>query len=130
MNDAFEFHDSHCLSIETDGAGKAVVVLDAYVHRDPAAWPHEGGYQRVRITMHAKRFSGNIGELPTDIYEGSLIAAELPSDMIPLPSQTQNDFILSLMLSNDARVIEIAGRGVMITPEGPFRFLEVVPFGG
>jgi hypothetical protein len=50
--------------------------------------------------------------------------------MISLPSQSLNEFTLSLVLSDDARVVEFAGTGVAITPDGPFRFLEMVPFGG
>jgi hypothetical protein len=72
MKAAIEFHVSDCIAIEADGAGTTVIVLDAYVHRDPMTCPHEGGFQRVLITMTSATTRGNIGVLPAEILEGSL----------------------------------------------------------
>jgi hypothetical protein len=129
MKAAIEFHDSDCIAIEANEAGTTVIVLDAYVHRNPTTCPHEGGFQRVHITMNTSAIQGDLSALPAEIYRGSLSVPGLPSDMIPLPSQSQEEFTLSLTLSGNARVIEFAGRGVTITPVGQFRFLEIVPFG-
>jgi hypothetical protein len=73
--------------------------------------------------------AGEIGSLPTGIYEGSLtLDNSNHRNMVPLPLQAAGNSTLTLMLGDDARLIHISGKNVFIEPEGEFRFVEHVDF--
>jgi hypothetical protein len=134
MNSAIELHDSECLAVGVDELGQGFVLLDAYVHRtegEPGVAPGEGGEQRLRIKVRAMTVEGDVGDLPAYIYEGSLtVEAVVQDNMVPFPAVYSGPVRLSLMLSDDARVVTIAGAGISIEPEGEFRFIEPVDFAG
>lgn len=128
MNVAVEMHDSECLAVERDDPGSGFVLLDAYVHRTegiPGVDPGEGGSQRIRIRIEAMTVEGEIGQLPADIYEGSLtIGSVIQENMIPFPATYSDPVRLTLMLSIDARVIVLSGTGLAIESEGEFQYIE------
>ena len=130
MNVAIEMHDSEFLAVEPGDAGQGSVLLDAYVHRtdgEPGVSSGEGGIQRIRIKVNAMTVDGEVGELPAYIYEGSLtVGTSLQDNWIPFPASYSESIRLSLMLSDDARVVIISGTGISIEPEGEFRFVEFV----
>ena len=73
--------------------------------------------------------AGEIGSLPTDIYEGSLtLDNSNHRNMVPLPLQAAGNATLTLMQSDDARLIHISGKNVFVESEGGFRFVEHVDF--
>ena len=130
MNAAIEMHDSKCLAVEVEATGQGSVVLDAYVHRtdgEPGVAPGEGGVQRIRISVARMVVEGEVGDLPADIFEGSLNLEETIQDnMVPFPATYSEPARLSMMLSPDARVVVVAGSGISIEAEGEFRFVETV----
>ncbi len=75
------------------------------------------------------KVQGDVGNLPAYIYEGSLaVGTSTHDNMIAFPATSSEVVRLSLMLSDDARVIVISGTAVVIQPEGPFQFIESVDF--
>jgi hypothetical protein len=134
MNEAIEMHDSECLAVEVDEEGRGSVLLDAYVHRtagEPGVSPGEGGVQRIRMKMDAMTVEGDVGVLPAYVYEGSLtVGNSVQDNMVPFPAAYPETVRLSMMLSDDARVILVSGKEISIEVEGEFRFIETVDFTG
>jgi hypothetical protein len=132
MNQAIELHDSECLAVEVDKEGWGSVLLDAYVHRtsgEPGVSPGEGGVQRIRIKISAMTIQGDVGMLPAYVYEGSLtVGSSVQNNMVPFPASYPGTAVLSMMLSDDARIIVVSGGKVSIEAEGEFRFVETVDF--
>ena len=132
MNAVIEMHDSKCIAIELDEKGRGCVLLDAYVHRGdgyPLVSPHEGGVQRIRINVEGMTKQGAVGDLPADVYEGSLIVGtDMQDNIVRFPAVYREPVRLSMMLSDDARVVVVSGNGPSVDPEGEFRFVETVDF--
>lgn len=128
MNVSIEMHDSECLSVDIAETGTGFVLLDAYVHRtdgEPGVSPGEGGVQRIRMRFEGMTVQGQIGELPAGIYEGSLtVGASFQDNMVPFPATYPGPVRLYMMLSEDARTVEVIGQGVSIATEGEFHFVE------
>jgi hypothetical protein len=134
MNEAIEMHDSECLAVAVDEEGRGSVLLDAYVHRtagEPGVSPGEGGVQRIRMKMDAVAVEGDVGVLPAYVYEGSLtVGNSVQDNMVPFPAAYPETVRLSMMLSDDARVMLVSGKEISIEVEGKFRFIETVDFTG
>jgi len=132
MNAVIEMHDSECIAVELNGKGDGFVLLDAYVHRgegDPLTSSHEGGVQRIRINVEGMTMQGALGDLPSYIYEGSLIVgAAMQDNILRFPAVYTEPVRLSMMLSDDARVVVVSGNGLSVEPEGDFRYVETVDF--
>jgi hypothetical protein len=128
VNVAIEMHDSELVSVGFDEAGSGSVLLRAYVHRtpgEPGVSSGEGGVQLVRIIVEQMEIEGNVGELPSYIYEGSLLAGDiLENNMVPFPAEYGSSVRLKMMLSEDARVVTVSGNGATIKPEGEFEYVE------
>jgi hypothetical protein len=72
---------------------------------------------------------GALGDLPAEIYEGSLIVgADLQDNSVVFPAVYTDPVRLSMMLSIDARVVVVSGNGLSVQPEGEFRYVEAVDF--
>lgn len=125
MNAEIEMHDSSLLAISSDELGRGLVLLKAYVYRSEGQiWTssRESGWQRVRIIIDAMTVNGEVGALPTCIYEGSLImGTAAPENMIPLPTESSEAVRLELTLEGDARTLLISGTGISVKPEGDFK---------
>ena len=131
MNSEIELHDSECVSIESDSQGNGTVMLNAYVHLyegELGDEPHEGGEQQIRMTIESMTVTGETGELPSTIWEGSLTVGQSILYLIPFPARHEGPVALTMTLSDNARQVEITGRGIAIAPEGVFRFIERVDF--
>jgi len=128
MNAAIEMHDSQILAIERAGTGLGSVFLKAYVHQtegQPGVSPGEGGVQRVRIRVKEMTVEGEVGNLPADIYEGSIKFEQTVQDnIVPFPAAYSGPLQMTMMLSPDARVVVVGGSGISIEAEGEFRFVE------
>ena len=131
MKTAIEMHDSECLAVEQNASGQGFVLLEAYVHRsegEPGWSAGEGGTQRIRVLIEDMVVEGELGELPAYIYEGSLtVGGSTQDNMVPFPSAYTDIVRLSMMLSENARVVIVSGSGVSIQPEGEFTFVEHFP---
>jgi hypothetical protein len=91
--------------------------------------PHEGGVQRVSMKITGMTKEGSVGDLPALIYEGSLqVGTEMQGNIVPFPAIYTVPVRLSMMLSEDARVVVVSGNRLSIEPEGDFRFVETVDF--
>lgn len=129
MNAIIEMHDSVCLAVELDENGDGVVLLEAYVHRgegDPLASPHDGGVQRIRMNIQRMTMQGDVGGLPADIYEGTVLVGADMQNIVGFPTAYSEPVRLSMTLSPDARVVVLSGSGLSVEPEGEFRFIETV----
>jgi hypothetical protein len=131
MNTAIEMHDSEVLSIEREDRGKGFVLLNAYVHRtdgEPGVAPAEGGIQPIRIRFEEMTVEGEVGDLPTYIFEGSIkFGQNIQDNIVPFPAAYSGPVRMSVMLSPDARVVIVAGSGSSIEAEGEFKFVEHFP---
>jgi hypothetical protein len=124
-----ELHDSELVSVEWDAQGNGIVHLDAYVHLYEASIedPHDGGRQRIRFEVGTMTISGEIGELPAWIYEGSLkIGQSLFDNTVSFPAEHRGPGSLTMTLSDDARELGVIGNDIAIVPESEFRFIERV----
>jgi hypothetical protein len=134
LNQAIELHDTECLAVEIEDQGCGSVLLDAYVHRsvgEPGISPGEGGVQRIRMKFDAMTIKGEVGPLPSYIYEGSLtVGSTVQDNMVPFPASSSETAALSMMLSDDARIVVVKGITISIEAEGDFRFVEPVDFTG
>lgn len=131
MNAIIEMHDSECIAVEVDENGDGFVLLDAYVHRsegEPLMSPHEGGVQRIRLKFEGMTTEGEVGKLPADIYDGSLMVGADIRDTFRFPAVVTEPVRLSMTFRYDARVIVVFGSGLSIESEGEFRFVETVDF--
>jgi hypothetical protein len=132
LNQAIELHDTECLAVEIDDQGCGSVLLDAYVHRtvgEPGISPGEGGVQRIRIKMGAMTIKGEVGPLPPYVYEGSLtVGSTVQDNMVPFPASSPETAALTMMLSDDARIVVVSGVTISIEAESGFRFVEPVDF--
>jgi hypothetical protein len=134
LNQSIELHDTECLAVEVDDQGHGYVLLDAYVHRtvgEPGISPGEGGVQRIRMKFGAMTIKGEVGPLPAYIYEGSLtVGSTVQDNMVPFPASSSETASLSMMLSDDARIVAVSGVSISIEAESNFRFVESVDFTG
>ena len=134
LNQAIELHDTECLAVEVDDQGCGSVLLDAYVHRtegQPGISPGEGGVQRIRVKFGAMTIKGEVGPLPSYVYEGSLtVWSTVQDNMVPFPASSSEAATLSMMLSDDARIVVVSGVTISIEAESDFRFVETVDFTG
>ena len=132
MNQAIELHDSECLAVEVDEEGRGSVLFDAYIHRtagEPGISPGEGGVQRIRMKIDAMTIKGEVGTLPAYVYKGSLtVGSSVQDNMVPFPATYPETVRLSMMLSDDARIILVGGKKISIEAEDEFRFVETVDF--
>lgn len=132
LNQAIELHDTECLAVEVDDEGHGSVLLDAYVYRtvgEPGISPGEGGVQRIRVKFGAMTIKGEVGPLPSYVYEGSLtIGSTVQDNMVPFPASSAETASLSMMLSDDARIVVVSGVTISIEAESDFRFVEPVDF--
>jgi hypothetical protein len=130
VNQAIELHDTECLSVEVDDRGLGSVLLDAYVHRtvgEPGISPGEGGVQRIRMKFSAMAIEGNVGLLPSYVYEGSLtIGSTVLNNIVPFPTSSCETALLCMRLSDDARVVVVSGSTISIETESEFRLVEPV----
>jgi hypothetical protein len=134
MNTAIEMHDSVCLAVELDGCGRGSVLLDAYVHRTEGKTGRaagEGGVQRIRVSVEGMTVDGEVRDLPANIYQGSFTIGESTQDnIVPFPATYSESISLSMILSDDARVVTVSGTRAALEAEGEFRFVELVDFSG
>jgi len=134
VNQAIELHDTECLAVEVDDRGLGSVLLDAYVHRtvgEPGISPGEGGVQRIRMRFSAMAIKGDVGLLPAYVYEGSLtVGSTVQNNMVRFPASSSETAALSMMLSDDARIVVVSGSTISIETESNFRFVEPVDFTG
>jgi len=128
MNTAIEMHDSYVNLIDVGPSGGGSVLLEAYVHRshkEPGRSNGEGGVQFIRLTLADMAIEGEVGELPTYLYEGSLtIGEDVQDNMVPFPAKHEGAIRLYMMLAEDARVVIVTGTSVVIESEGEFSFVE------
>jgi len=69
---------------------------------------------------------GEVGKLPADIYEGSLIVGlSVQNNMIPFPAAYSEPVCLTMGFSGDARIVTIRGSAISIEPENEFKFVEL-----
>jgi hypothetical protein len=83
------------------------------------------------MKVDAMTIKGEAGTLPAYVYEGSLtVGSSVQDNMVPFPASYLETAVLSMMLSDDARIILISGEKISIEAEGEFRFVETVDFAG
>jgi hypothetical protein len=132
LNQVIELHDTECLAVEVDDQGCGSVLLDAYVHRtdgEPGISPGEGGVQRIRMKFDAMSTKGEVGPLPAYVYKGSLtVESAVHDNMVPFPASSSETAALTMMLSDDARIVVVSGLTISIEAESDFRFVETVDF--
>jgi hypothetical protein len=74
-NRAIEFHDSTFDSLERDGANVTLRFSEAYIHEsngEPGMAAGSGWVQEVRIHIGGASLSGEIPELPCDLWDGNI----------------------------------------------------------
>jgi len=128
MNTAIEMHDSQLLAVEPGNSGAGSILLRAYVHRtpgEPGVDAGEGGVQLIRIRIADMTIAGEVGELPSYLYDGSLaVDTAIQDNIVPFPATHSEPIRLSMTFAEDARVLTLSGSSAAIAPEGEFQYVE------
>ena len=81
--------------------------------------------QRIRLNVEGMTMQGTVGDLPANVYEGSLVAGpDIQDNILRFPAVYKEPVRLRMMLSDDARVVVVSGNGLSIEREGEFRFVD------
>src|SRR4029077_16850718 len=87
-NRAIEFHDSTFDGVEKDGTNGTLRFSAAYIHESdgkPALDAGSGWSQEARLHIAGASLSGEIPELPRDLWDGSIRLGDELYQMIPIP---------------------------------------------
>jgi hypothetical protein len=92
---------------------------------EPGVDAGKGGVQLIRIRIADMTIEGEVGELPSYLYDGSLaVGTAIQDNIVPLPAIHSEPIRLSMTLSEDARVLTLSGSSATIAPEGEFQYVE------
>lgn len=125
-NAAIEIHDSTLERIERSGVD-VIAVIDAYVHLSagqPGVDRGTGWKQPVRLRFLGGTASGNVNDVPMELFDGRLVlSGESFSNIIPMPLTHVGPSRTELESWNDVSIV-IDGNGVEGEFAGPPVYVE------
>jgi hypothetical protein len=105
-----------------------VILRPAYIHQSvgkPGVDAGSGFVRNITLEFGEARIEGEIGALPSDIFDGEFEAGtQAFRNEIGLPCDWDGAAALILFLSPDNRRIAITGRGVRATADSEAVFVE------
>jgi hypothetical protein len=126
-NRAIEFHDSTFDGLETDGTNITLRFSAAYIHEsngEPGRDASSGWIQEVRLHVVGASLSGEILELPCDLWDGNIRLGSDLFQMIPIPLDYKGTVEINLEQNGKIRVV---GTGVRLELVGEPKYVEDFP---
>jgi hypothetical protein len=128
LNAAIELHDSVVAEISRLESTVEITLRPAYVHQsagEPGVEDGIGLVQNVVISIEEGSVKGDVGELPTNIFDGEFeLGQQAFPNMIALPCDFAGAVTLTLFLCPDNRKLVISGKRVAIRLEGQASYVE------
>jgi hypothetical protein len=126
-NRAIEFHDSTFDSLERDGANVTLRFSEAYIHEsngEPGMAAGSGWVQEVRIHIGGASLSGEIPELPCDLWDGNIRLGGDLFQMVPIPLDYKGTVEINLEQKGKIRVV---GTSLRLELIGKPKYVEEFP---
>ena len=127
LNAAIELHDSVVAEISRVGSTMEIA-LRAYIHQSAGQPGIDDGIellQNIVISIEGGSVTGDVGELPSDIFDGKLEVGEQAfRNIIALPCDFSGPLTLTLFLSPDNRKLVTLGKRVSIRLDGPASYVQ------
>ena len=127
LNRAIEFHDSTFDSLERVGANLTLRFSAAYIHesnREPGRDAGSGWIQEARLHVIGASLSGEIPELPCDLWDGNIRLGTDLFQMVPIPLDYKG--IVEINLEQNGK-IRVVGTGVRLELVGEPKYVEEFP---
>jgi len=128
LNAAIELHDSVLAKITRLESTVEIALRPAYVHQSvgqPGVDNGIGLVQNVVISVHEGSVTGDVGELPSGIFDGEFeVGPHAFPNMIALPCDVAGSVTLTLFLSPDNRKLVILGKRITIRLDGQPSYVE------
>jgi hypothetical protein len=128
LNAAIELHDSVVAEISRLESTVEIALRPAYVHQSagqPGVDDGIGLVQNAVISVEEGSVTGELGELPSDIFDGEFeVGQQAFSNMIALPCDVAGSVTLTLFLSPDNRKLVIFGKRITIKLDGQPSYVE------
>jgi hypothetical protein len=128
LNAAIELHDSVLAEISRSGNAVEIALRPAYVHQStgqPGVDDGIGSIQNVVISLEEGSVTGDLGGLPSDIFDGEFVVGhQVFPNVIALPCDILGSVRLTLLLSPDNRKVVIFGKRITIRFEGRASYVE------
>jgi len=126
-NRAIEFHDSTFDGLERDGANVTLRFCAAYIHEsngEPGRDAGSGWIQEVRLHVVGASVSGEVLELPCDLWGGNIGLGSDLFQMVPIPLDYKGTVEINLEQNGKIRVV---GTGVRLELVGEPTYVEEFP---
>jgi hypothetical protein len=128
LNAAIELHDSVLAEISRLESTVKIALRPAYVHQSvghPGVDDGIGLVQNVVISVEEGSVTGDVGELPSCIFDGEFEVGQhaFPNE-IALPCDVAGSVTLTLFLSPDNRKLVILGKRITIRVDGQASYVE------
>lgn len=123
---AIEIHDSTLVQLEYK-ENTLIATLRAYVHRSkgiPGVDPGSGWIQAVEIRLVRGHATGDVAEMPIELYDGRLVIdGQTFDNMVPLPYEFGGSVRLELEGANNLAVV-LEGDAVAVVPRSAPEYVE------
>ena len=127
-NRAMEFHDSTFDGVEREGAGLALRFSAAYIHQSegkPGVDAGSGWVQELRLHISDASLSGEILDLPCDLWDGSIQLDDKRFDnCVPIPLDYRGR--IEVNLERDGKLTVIGSR-LRVEVLGQPKYVEEFP---
>jgi len=126
-NRAIEFHDSTLGCLERDGAIVTLRFSAAYIHESngkPGLDAGSGWVQEARLHIDGASLSGEISELPCELWDGSIRLGGELFQMVPIPLDYKGTVEIDLEQDGKIRVVGTHARLELV---GEPKFIEEFP---
>jgi hypothetical protein len=127
-NRAIEFHDSTLDGVEREGADLALRFSAAYIHQSegkPGVDAGSGWVQAVRLHISDASLSGEILDLPCDLWDGSIsLDNERFDNCVPIPLDYRGR--VEVNLEQDGK-LTVIGTRLRVELLGQPKYMEEFP---
>jgi hypothetical protein len=126
-NRAIEFHDSTFAGLEKDGPNVTLRFSAVYIHESngkPGFDAGSGWVQEARLHIAGASLSGEITELPCNLWDGSIRLGGELFQMVPIPLDYKGAVEINLEQDGKIRVVGTYARLELV---GEPKFIEEFP---
>ena len=123
-NRVIEFHDSTFDGVEHEGGDVALRFSAAYIHQSegkPGVDAGSGWIQELRLHISDASLSGEIVDLPCDLWDGSISLDNERFDCVPIPLDYRGRIEVNLVQDGKLTVI---GSGLRVELLGQPKYVE------
>ena len=126
-NRAIEFHDSTFDSLERDGKSVILRFAAAYIHEsegEPGRDAGSGWVQAIRLHVIDASLTGEIVELPCDLWDGDISLGGELFEMLPIPLDYEGPVEVNLRQDGQLKIV---GTHVRLELVGEPKYVEEFP---